>query len=72
VIWVDGTSAGTNTYTLSVNNQTVATQNTSSTGPVSVPWITSPAQNGPQTIRATVRDSSGNTGTSSVTVTVAN
>jgi galactose oxidase-like protein/Kelch motif protein len=72
VLWLEGASPGSNTYTLTVNDQPVATQTTSSTGPVSVPWVTSSAQNGTRTIRATARDAAGHTGTTSVAVTVAN
>ena len=71
-LWLDGASPGTNTYTLTVNGTVVATQATSSTGPVSLPWVTSAADNGPRTISAGVRDASGKTGTSAVSVTVGN
>ena len=72
VLWLGGASAGTNSYTLTVNDQVVATQTTSSTGPVSIPWVTTAAQNGSRTVRATARDATGHTGATSVTLTVAN
>jgi hypothetical protein len=72
VIWVSGTSGTSNVYTLSVGAQVVGTQTTSSTGPVSIPWDTTRVPQGTQTLTASVRDATGNTGSSSVTVTVQN
>jgi hypothetical protein len=72
VVWLGGAGAGSNTYTLRVGGSTVATQTTSSTGPVSLPWATSAADNGSRTLTVTARDATGNTGTGSVTVTIAN
>jgi hypothetical protein len=72
VIWVDGATGASNVYTLSVATRTVGTQTTSSTGPVSIPWDTTTVANGPQSLAASVRDASGNTGTTSVTITVQN
>lgn len=72
IVWLGGASGASNTYTLSVSGRTVATQTTSSTGPVSLPWVTTTADNGMRTLSVTTRDAGGNTGTSSVAVTVAN
>ncbi|HEV8586437.1 MAG TPA: Ig-like domain-containing protein [Methylomirabilota bacterium] len=72
VVWLDGAAGGANVYTVSVNGQAVATQTTASTGPVSLPWLTTGTPNGAQEIRVTVRDAAGKTGAASVSVTVAN
>jgi len=71
VVWVDGTTGSSNTYTLSVDGGTVGTEVTGSKGPVSIPWVTSIA-NGTHTVTAMVRDSAGHTGRISVPVTVRN
>ena len=72
VVWLNGAQGAANAYTVTVNGQAVATQTTSSTGPVSLPWVTLATPNGAQTLSVAVRDATGNTGTASVTVTVAN
>ncbi len=72
VVWLSGAQGTANVYTVDVNGQTVATQTTSSTGPVSLPWVTTGTPNGTQSVRVSARDASGNTGTATVTVTVAN
>jgi hypothetical protein len=51
---------------------TITTQTTSSTGPVSLPWVTTTADNGARTLTVTVRDATGNTGSNSVPVAVGN
>jgi hypothetical protein len=71
VLWVEGASGSSNTFSLSVNGTPVGSQTTSGRGPVSIPWTTSGA-NGSRTLTAIVRDASGNTGRASVTVTVRN
>jgi Bacterial Ig domain len=72
VIWVSGTSGTSNAYTLSVGGQTVGTTTTSSTGPVSVPWNTTAVADGTQTLTASVKDATGNTGSKSVSLVVKN
>jgi hypothetical protein len=72
IVWLGGSSGTSNTYTLSVGGRTVATQTTSSTGPVSLPWVTTVADNGARTLTVTARDAGGHSGTSSVPVTVGN
>ncbi len=71
VMWVDGASGSSNTFTLSVDGATVASETTSEQGPVTIPWTTSVA-NGSHTLTAMVRDAAGNTGRASVVVTVRN
>jgi hypothetical protein len=70
VLWAEGTSGSSNTFTLSVNGSTIGTKTTSARGPVSIPWTTSGT--GSRTLTATVRDASGHTGRATVTVTLAN
>ena len=71
-LWLNGASGTSNTYTLTVGSQTVATTTSSSTGPVSIPWSTGAVADGTQTLTASARDASGNTGAASITITVAN
>jgi hypothetical protein len=70
IVWVNG-ATGTSTVTLSVNGATVGT-GSGSGGPISIPWTTSGAGNGSRTLAVSARDGAGNTGSTSVTVTVAN
>ena len=72
VLWADGTSGTSNTYSLTVGGRVVSTVTMSSTGPVSIPWVSTGTPNGAQTLGATVRDATGNTGAASVSVTVSN
>jgi hypothetical protein len=71
-LWLEGASGGANTYTLTVGGQTVATTTTASMGPVSMAWSTTAVADGTQTLTASARDATGNTGAASITVTVAN
>jgi Bacterial Ig domain len=71
-LWLNGASGTSNTYTLTVGSQTVGTTTTSSTGPVSIPWSTASVPDGAQTLTASARDASGNTGAASIAITVAN
>jgi hypothetical protein len=71
-LWVEGQSGASNTFTISANGQIVASQVTSSRGPVSLPWITTATANGTVTLTATVRDATGNTGATTISVTVRN
>ena len=73
VMWVDGSSGTSNVFTLSVDGTTVASTNAgSSHGPVTLPWNSKAALNGTHTIRATVQDATGGTGTTSIAVLVNN
>ncbi len=71
-VWVT-TPAGTPpyTYTLSVGATTVAAMTSSSTHAVPA-WDTTLVANGPQTLTATVRDATGATGSTSVSIIVQN
>jgi hypothetical protein len=71
VLWVSGVSGSSNTFTLEVDGDTVGSETTAETGPVSIPWTTAGAD-GAHTLTAVVRDASGNTGRASVEVTVRN
>ncbi len=70
-IWVDGAPSGNKTYTLTANGTQVWNES-SGDRPATLPWVTTNGTNGTKTLVVTVRDSAGATGSSSVTVTVAN
>ncbi len=70
-IWVDGAAAGNKTYTMTADGTPVWNESTGDR-PASLPWVTTNGTNGTKTLVVTVRDSAGATGSSSVTVTVAN
>jgi hypothetical protein len=72
VMWVEGQSGSSNTFQLFANGRLVASQVTASRGPVSLPWVTSSTPNGSVTLQGTVRDATGKTGSTSVSVRVAN
>jgi hypothetical protein len=72
IVWVAGAGSGSKTYTLSVAGQTVATMQTASTGPVTIPWNTRSVADGSRVLTASVRDAAGKTGSKGVTVTVRN
>ncbi len=72
VLWVEGTSGASNTFTLSADGTQIATRTTTVRGPVSIPWATQGLTNGTHTLTGTVRDATGNTGTTSITVIVNN
>src|SRR5439155_1509115 len=69
-IWVEGAAAGTNTFTLSIGGTTLA----SATGGnhVTLPWDSTRVTNGTQTLTATVRDTSSNSGASTRAFNVQN
>jgi hypothetical protein len=71
-IWVEGQSGTSNTFTISVNGRVVASQVTPSRGPVTLPWVTTTSGNGTASLTATVSDAAGNTGATTITVTVRN
>lgn len=70
VLWVEGTSGSANTFTLSVDGATVGSQTSSARGPVTIPWTSGASGN--RTLTAVVRDARGNTGRTSITVSVRN
>jgi hypothetical protein len=72
VMWVEGQSGTSNTFSLYANGRLVASQVTASRGPVSMPWTTTAVANGTVTLQGTVRDATGKTGSTSVNVTVSN
>ena len=72
IVWVNGAGAGSKAYTLSVAGQTVATMQTASTGPVTIPWNTRSVADGSRVLMASVRDAAGKTGGRGVMVTVRN
>jgi hypothetical protein len=72
VLWVEGQTGTSNTFSLFANGKLVASQVTASRGPISLPWITTSGPNGQVTLQGTVKDASGKTGSTTVTVTVAN
>jgi len=71
-IWLENAPAGNKTYTVSVGGTVVATTNTTSNGPVSMPWTTTGTANGSQTVTIAVRDSAGRAGQAVRVVNVAN
>jgi hypothetical protein len=77
VLWAEGTTGISNVFTLSADGKQVGSKTTSSRGPVTIPWVTKPAGglpvlNGTHTLTGTVRDATGNTGTTSIAVIVNN
>ena len=70
VLWAEGTSGSSNTFTLSVNGATVGTETSGARGPITIPWRTSGS--GTRTLTGTVRDATGKSGSTSMTVTVRN
>jgi hypothetical protein len=71
-LWVEGQSGTSNTFTISANGQVVGSQVTSSRGPVSIPWTTTGTANGVTSLTAIVRDAAGNTGSTTISVTIRN
>jgi hypothetical protein len=71
-IWSEGAVAGSKTYTLGTGGPNVTTTTTASSGPVSLAWTTTAANNGSRTATVTVGDSAGNSGSATTTLTVAN
>jgi hypothetical protein len=73
VMWVDGASGTSNVFTLSVDGTAVGTSNAgSSHGPVTIPWSSTSALNGTHTITGSVKDATGNTGSTSISVILRN
>ena len=71
-VWIEGAAAGSKTYTLSVDGNTITSTPTTSNGPVSLAWPTTAADNGARTATVTVSDSASATGRASIRLTVAN
>jgi hypothetical protein len=75
VMWVEGTSGSSNVFTLSVDGKVIRSETTSSRGPVTIPWFTvnnPDAANGTHTLTGSVRDATGKSGSTSITVIVNN
>jgi hypothetical protein len=77
VMWVEGTGGASNVFTLSADGKQVGSRTTSSRGPITIPWVTkpvgaTPVPNGTHTLTGTVRDATGNTGTTSISVILRN
>ena len=72
VQWVEGSSGSSNVFTLSADGKQVGTETSSSQGPVTLPWNSTSGANGAHTLTGTVRDATGNSGTTSITVIVGN
>jgi len=72
VMWVEGQSGSSNTFTLTLAGQTMGTTTTGSAGPISMPYDTRTVANGSQPLTASVRDAAGNTGSATITLTVNN
>jgi hypothetical protein len=70
-IWLDNAAAGNKTYTLTAGGRTVWTE-TNGDRPATLPWNTTSGSNGYNTLTVSVKDSTGNTGSGSVTVWVVN
>src|SRR6185295_11793308 len=67
-LWVEGTSGSANSFNLVANGKFVGGVNTSSRGPVQIPWTAT--TNGTNTLTAWVRDATGRTGSTSIQVWV--
>jgi len=67
-IWIESAVAGNKTYTMSVDGTVVGMTNTTSNGPVSMPWTT----NGTRSVIISVRDSASASGQAVRVVNVAN
>jgi hypothetical protein len=72
VMWVEGSSGSSNTFTLAAEGKTVGTQTVAARGPVTIPWDTRTTVNGTRTLTATVRDATGKTAHTTVSVVVKN
>ena len=71
-LWLEGSTASSKTYSLSLGGQSVGSSTTASNGPVSVAFNTNVVVDGTQPLVATVTDSSNATGSATVNVNVSN
>jgi hypothetical protein len=72
VVWLGNTTGSSNSVSATLGGRAAGSTVDSSAGPISFPIDTTVVGNGTQTLSVSARDASGNTGTGSVTVTVAN
>ncbi|HEV8640338.1 MAG TPA: Ig-like domain-containing protein [Methylomirabilota bacterium] len=70
-VWVEGQSGTANTFTLAADGRVVTAQ-TIAGAHATLYWPTTGLTNGTHTLTATVKDATGKTGTSSISVTVRN
>src|SRR5207248_1171751 len=70
-VWVEGASAGTRTFTLAIGGVTLVS-GTDASNHVTLPWDSTRVANGTQTLVATVRDASGNSGSTTRAFNVQN
>jgi hypothetical protein len=70
-VWVEGAVAGSRTFTLAIGGITLAT-GTDASNHVTLPWDSTRVGNGTQTLVATVRDASGNSGSTTRAFNVQN
>ena len=71
-IWIENAAAGNKTYTMSVDGTVVGTTNTTSNGPVSMPWMTNGTTNAIHSVTISVGNSAGGSGQAVRVVNVAN
>ena len=71
-IWVENAAAGSKTYTMKVDGDRGRYENTTSNGPVSMPWTTSGVANGSHSVTISVLDSAGHGGQAVRVANVAN
>src|SRR5205814_9165683 len=72
VVWINGATGSANSVTLTLDGRTVGSTTSGTAGPISLPFDTKLAADGTQSLTASARDASGNTGAGSVSVTVSN
>src|SRR5438132_2385474 len=70
-VWVEAAAAGSRTYTLSIGGVTLV-DGTDTSNHVTLPWDSRRVANGTQTLVATVRDASGNSGSTTRALNVQN
>ncbi len=70
-VWVEGAAAGNRAYTLSIGGVTLV-NGTDTSNHVTLPWDSTHVANGTQTLVATVRDASGNSGSTTRALNVQN
>jgi hypothetical protein len=68
VLWAEGTSGSSNSFSLFANGKYVSGVTTSSRGPVTIPWTAT--RNGTNTLSALVRDAAGRTSSTTIQVWV--
>src|SRR5204863_5320334 len=72
VMWLEGSTAASKTYTLTLGGKAMGSTTTASNGPVSMPYDTKMVVDGSQPLMATVKDASKYTGGSTANVNVKN